>query len=217
MNLLAAMLVPILALMFQASGQSNNLHSSCCITYDQEHEIHSCNITRPYEEFCSSGCCKYPVLPAFLDHLKKKHCEATWYTPDNKTLADPFYPKNLSDPALNVTLESLTTKQHVEGLRLNIHCDDTNKRYQAIYRVVNNTSAAPMPPDQPEKQTMYLSVGAAVVSLAVVLVAVAALIYYCRQTGGGEGQGGDGEELENLGGAEAPVKDENQALNLNME
>ncbi|KAG9279124.1 hypothetical protein AMEX_G4596 [Astyanax mexicanus] len=169
-----------------------------------------CNITRPYSEVCFSGCCTYKYPPAFLDHLMNKQCEATWYTPDMTSLADPSQPQNLSGSVINVTLQSLITKQHVDGLFLNINCHDTNKRYQAVYRVSGSPPGAP-PPDQ-SRQSSIVSVAVGSVAGFAILAAVAALIY-CReqirrQICGSENPGEEGIELRGQGGGEPRVEEE---------
>ncbi|KAL7883253.1 hypothetical protein SRHO_G00009110 [Serrasalmus rhombeus] len=126
------------ALMSRAADFNTGVPPSCStISHRQNRDI--CNITKSYEEFCFSGRCTYTVPPEFLTHLRPvmtETCEATWYNLGKLALADPVQPTKLHYPAINVTIEHLITERHVDGVSIEIRCN--NHEYQAVYRATNN-------------------------------------------------------------------------------
>ncbi|KAI4895057.1 hypothetical protein NFI96_023047 [Prochilodus magdalenae] len=149
-------------------------------------------ITKPYEEFCSSGRCIYTVPPKFHERLKNENWEAGWHSPVEGLLADPSDPNNLHSAVIKTTPESLITKWYMDGVWIDIQNHETNEHLKIIFKATNNThaspqgfavtsgplptpavastSASPKPPDQPSIQTITLTVvGSILAVLAVVL------------------------------------------------
>ncbi|KAL6460998.1 hypothetical protein MHYP_G00309640 [Metynnis hypsauchen] len=138
---------------------------------DQQSSLTEKIITKPYEEFCSSGHCTYTVPPELLEHLKDKYSEIAWRQPDGGFLADPSQPNKLHSTVINVTLDSLMTKQHADGVWIDIHNHNTNKRFKIIFRAaVNSTRASLTTSDLPRYQIIVLAVVVVLSFLAVFLV-----------------------------------------------
>ncbi|XP_017540989.1 uncharacterized protein LOC108413130 isoform X2 [Pygocentrus nattereri] len=208
------------ALMSRAADFNTGVPPSCStISHRQNRDI--CNITKSYEEFCFSGRCTYTVPPEFLTHLRPvmtETCEATWYNLDKLALADPVQPTKLHYPAINVTIEHLITERHVDGVSIEIRCN--NHEYQAVYRATNNVAVSLTESDLMDHNT--LPVWGVVLIVLCLVTLILGGIFYCKRTvilGWISCRRGDkrtGVELEHVAQALKSDMDQNEDLNIDL-